>query len=276
MKPKSTPIVGGAVTALQIPVALDGRVAAYPSSLRGQTTVNLYLLRDGDAALLIDTGFSAHQDLIMQWLEDELPRGHRLGVVTLRQSEFDSVCNVVPTVNRFNVTMVFGAQSQGMTWFGFRPDQRLDESAAGTGYSVLKKDPITFLDNPSRAISAIVPALRLLNTHWLFDPLSRTLFTSDAFCHLDGESVHEVTVDELIEYLIATRYWWLAGARTSEIVDWLDQVFTCFPVERIAPAYGPVLEGVETVARTVDIYKSALRQLADAPSAAARMGRIPA
>lgn len=275
MQPTSVPIAGGAVTALQIPIALDGRIAAYPATVRSTGVVNIYLLRDGNSALMIDTGFSAHQDLVLDWLADQLPRDHRLGVVVLRQSEFDSVCNVVPVVDRFNVTMVYGAQSQGMTWFGFRPDQRLGDRTINAPYSVLKNDPITFLENKSRAISLIVPALRLLNTHWLFDPLSHTLFTSDAFCHLDGDQPRDVTTEELRDYLLSTRYWWLAGARTRKLTDWLDRVFNTFRVERIAPAYGPMLEGPATVSRVVDVYKLTLRELADAPSAAVEMGGIP-
>lgn len=274
MQPTSVPIAGGAATALHIPIALDGRISAYPATARGTGVVNIYLLRDGNSALLIDTGFSTHQEVVLDWLADELPRDHRLGVVVLRQSEFDSVCNVVPIVNRFNVEMVYGAQSQGMSWFGFRPDERLGSRAMSAPYSVLKKDPITFLDSTSRAIPVIVPLLRLLNTHWLFDPLSRTLFTSDAFCHLDGNEPRDVTTGELRTHLLSTRYWWLAGARTREITGWLDQVFNTFAIERIAPAYGPVLAGSEMVSAVVDVYKRTLHELADSPSAAVDMGGI--
>lgn len=237
--------------------------------------VNLYLLREGRTALLVDTGFSAHQDDVLRWLDEQLPADHQLAVITLRQSEFDSVCNVIPIVNRFNVTRVFGAQSQGMAWFGFRPDEKLEAGAVDVPYTAVRRDPITVLDNPSRPISVIQPALRLLTTHWLFDPLSRTLFTSDAFGHLSGDRTREVDTDELRDYLTNTRFWWLAGARTQIIVDWLDSLFSTFSVERIAPSYGPVLEGT-AVRRTVELYKSALRGLANSPNAASEMGRIPA
>lgn len=268
-------IAGGAASVLHLPVSLDGRIAAYPAALRGEAMVNVYLLREGRNALLIDTGFSAHQDDVLSWLAEQLPADHQLAVITLRQSEFDSVCNVVPIVNRFNVTTVFGAQSQGMTWFGFRPDEKLEGRAATVPYTAVRQGPITVLDNPSRTISVIQPALRLLTTHWLFDPLSRTLFTSDAFGHLSGVQAGEIGADQLRDYLTATRYWWLAGARTETIIDWLDSVFATFDVDRIAPAYGPLLEGA-AVDRTVEVYKSALRGLAKAPSAAPEMGRVPA
>ncbi|MGV9801252.1 hypothetical protein ACWDTP_24725 [Mycobacterium sp. NPDC003449] len=268
-------LADGAVSVLHMPVRLDGRIAAYPSHLRGEAVVNIYLLREGDSALLIDTGFSAHEDDVLSWLAGQLPADHRLGVITLRQSEFDSVCNVVPIVNRFNVTEVFGAQSQGMIWFGFRPDRRLDGRAETVPYTVIRQDPITFLGDPARPVEVIQPALRLLTTHWLFDPSSRTLFTSDAFGHLDGISPRNVTVGELTTYLVNTRYWWLAGARTGPIIDWLDSVFATRRVDRIAPAYGPLLEGPE-LRSTVQAYRGALRELADRRSAAPEMGRVPA
>lgn len=276
MQPTSDSFANGSVSVLHLPLDLDGRVAAYPSALRGQAMVNVYLLREGRTALLVDTGFSIHQDDVLDWLGQQLPVGHELAVITLRESEFDSVCNVVPVVNRFNVTTVYGAQSQGMIWFGFRPDEKLEGRAASVSYTTVRQDPITLLDNPSRTISVIQPALRLLTTHWLYDPMSRTLFTSDAFGHLSGAQARDVGAGELRDYLTATRYWWLAGARTETIVDWLDSLFETFNVDRIAPAYGPLIEGAAAVNRTVGTYKSVLRDLANAPSAAPEMGRIPA
>lgn len=265
----------GAVSVLHLPLVLDGRIAAYPAALRGEAMVNLYLLREGRTALLVDTGFSSHQDDVLRWLDEQLPAGHQLSVITLRESEFDSVCNVIPIVNRFNVTTVFGAQSQGMIWFGFRPDARLEGRAASVPYTTVRQDPITVLDNPSRTISVIQPALRLLTTHWLYDPLSWTLFTSDAFGHLPGAGARDVDADELRKYLTTTRYWWLAGARTQSIVDWLESLFATFRVDRIAPTYGPLLEGA-AVGRTIDTYKRVLRDLAGMPNAAPEMGRVPA
>lgn len=273
--PSSEILADGAVSVLHLPVRLDGRIAAYPRRLRGDAVVNLYLLREGHTALLIDTGFSAHQADVLAWLDAELPAGHDLSVITLRQSEFDSVCNVVPVVNRFSVSTVFGAQSQGMSWFGFRPDAHLEGRAASVEYTTVKHGPITVLDNPSRPISVITPALRLLTTHWLYDPSSRTLFTSDAFGHLTGERVYDVDAVELRDYLLATRYWWLAGARTETIVDWLHTVFETFRVDRIASAYGPLLEG-DAVARAVEVYTSVLRGLATEPTPAPAMGKVPA
>ena len=43
--------------ALQNPMLLDGRVSSYPGSARGYSVTNCYLLRQPDAAWLIDTGF---------------------------------------------------------------------------------------------------------------------------------------------------------------------------------------------------------------------------
>ncbi|MGH3641823.1 MAG: hypothetical protein ACRDUX_22665 [Mycobacterium sp.] len=274
MQSTSFTFADGAVSVLRLPIDLDGRIAAYPATQRGEAVVNVYLLRDGPAALLIDTGYSAHEPDVLKWLDEQLPDDHRLGVFALRQSEFDSVCNVIPVATNFNVTTVFGAQSQGMSWFGFRPDRRLEGNAVNVPYSVVRQDPITFLDNPSRIISVLQPALRLLTTHWLFDPLSRTMFTSDAFGHLPGDQAADVTADTLRDYLIETRYWWLAGARTDVIVDWLDDVFAGFHVERIAPAYGSLIEG-PAVRRTVDVYKRVLRDLATSSTAAPSMARVP-
>ena len=42
---------------LQNPMKLDGRVSSYPGSARGWSVANCYLLKQPDAAMLIDTGF---------------------------------------------------------------------------------------------------------------------------------------------------------------------------------------------------------------------------
>ena len=57
-------IAQGKLFALQNPMKLDGRVSSYPASARGYSVTNCYVLRQPDAAWLIDTGFGCHEAAI--------------------------------------------------------------------------------------------------------------------------------------------------------------------------------------------------------------------
>ena len=59
----------GKLYALQHPFALDGRVSSYPVSARGYSVVNSYLLKQSDAAMLIDTGFGKDEPAIRAEIE---------------------------------------------------------------------------------------------------------------------------------------------------------------------------------------------------------------
>ena len=70
---------------------------------RGHTVANSYVFVEGDRALLVDTSYSVHEEGLLAALEEVLPPGAELELFPPRLGEFDSVCNVVPVVERFGV-----------------------------------------------------------------------------------------------------------------------------------------------------------------------------
>ena len=60
--------------ALQNPMLLDGRVSSYPASATGYSVTNCYLLRQPDAAWLIDTGFGGDEPALRAQIETLIPR----------------------------------------------------------------------------------------------------------------------------------------------------------------------------------------------------------
>ncbi|PWT86143.1 MAG: hypothetical protein C5B56_12885, partial [Proteobacteria bacterium] len=62
-------LAAGQLYALQNPFALDGRVSSYPASARGYAVANCYLLKQSDAAMLIDTGFGKDEPTIRGQIE---------------------------------------------------------------------------------------------------------------------------------------------------------------------------------------------------------------
>ncbi|MCZ6455400.1 MAG: hypothetical protein O6909_14270, partial [Alphaproteobacteria bacterium] len=56
-----TTLAEGKLYALQNAYELDGRISSYPNSARGFSASNCYLLKQEDGALLLDTGYTAHE-----------------------------------------------------------------------------------------------------------------------------------------------------------------------------------------------------------------------
>ena len=54
--------------ALQNVFELNGRISQYPKSARGFTPSICYLLKQEDGALLLDTGYSAHEASLLSQL----------------------------------------------------------------------------------------------------------------------------------------------------------------------------------------------------------------
>ncbi len=72
-----------------------------------------------------------------------------------------------------------------------------------------------------------------------------------------------------MDFLLGSRFWWLAGARSEPIRRAIAEIFDTYPVETIAPSYGCVLRGARTVERH---YRMLDQVLADA-SALPSLGR---
>ena len=64
--------------ALQNPMKLDGRVSSYPASARGYSVTNCYVLRQPDAAWLIDTGvWVRYVSMLADGQRSQTYAGHR-------------------------------------------------------------------------------------------------------------------------------------------------------------------------------------------------------
>jgi flavorubredoxin len=236
---------------------------------------NLYLLTGPGRSLLLDTGTVSHQEQVLHWLGDNLPDLGALDAVVLRMGEFDSVANMVAITDKFPVGTIHGAQADGLKWFDVHPEAAGPASLGEAAYARLASaDRITLA--PHRVVEVSQPLLRLLTTHWLHDPWTHSLFTSDAFSHagpttgsrpwIITDDTDATTVDDVCRHLLSGRFWWLAGADTAPIVDWLESFFASHRVDRICPTHGAVIEGADLVRCHVGLVTEALRRLADRPA----------
>jgi hypothetical protein len=276
--------------ALVNPFALDGRpVSTHPPSASGFAPINCYLLVDGAEALMIDTGVAVHEARIIAQLADVLSPGTELSIFVLRLSEYNSVSNARAIAREFNVTRLItggGIPTADFDdWLCFQPDDH-EEGGGALGRARLARaarwSPMgqTEVRGPGdRRLQLLRPELQLISTYWLYDAASRTLFTSDAFSHVWRKTdsgpwtVEEPddapSVEELSEYLVGSRYWWLAGANTLSIRRALERLREAHEIERVAPATGCILAGRHAVERHFELMDQALERLGAAPKGSA-------
>jgi flavorubredoxin len=265
-----TTIAEGKLYALQNPFALDGRVSSYPSSARGYSVANSYLLTQSDAAMLIDTGFGKDEPAIRAQIESLITPGLPLSLFPLRLNEFMSINNVETLAALFNVETCYTSDVDAALWFDF--------GAKTEGRDVLKSMKITAvtradtiqLGTKNRVIDVMQAPIRLIPTRWLYDRSTRTLFSSDMFTHVWRDTrkgpwtVTEVddsstSLQNMRSFLLNTRYWWLEGAATDSIRRGISDVFDKYDVETIAPGYGCILRGRNVVVRHYQLLDEILK-----------------
>jgi hypothetical protein len=282
----------GKLYALPNAYELDGRVTTHPPDARGFAPQHVYALVEGASALILETGFTVHQDTILAQLDAVLPQGARVALFPLSMGEFRSVCNTRPIVERYNVRTLYGPFQDASTWVDFRPElvppgtdvgggkmSSLDVEIIGGSGRVIDVD-----EAGMRRVEALNAVLRLLPTNWIYDPATRTLFTSDTFTHVwrptDAgpwaitAADDTTTLDDLTDYLLRTRFWWLAGANSEPLRRGLAEVFDTHEIDNVAPSYGCILRGSGVVARHYELLQEALRTLSERPSIGLSAGAV--
>jgi hypothetical protein len=266
----------GRVYALQNTFELNGRISAYPDSARGYSVANCYLLKGGDRALLLDTGYSVHEQQILGQLGDLIGPETALSLMPLRINEFMSVTNAVAIAKRFNVVECFSPVPKIEEWIEFEA-QRGDERNPVLKTTIIgslsgKGGPRVEL-GPDRIVDVMNAPIRLINTMWIYDETSKTLFSSDMFSHLwsdredgpwllgDNETDDVTDFPFIRSFLLNTRYWWIEGANMSPIRKAVAEVYDRFDIETIAPGYGTVISGRAHVDKQFVVLDDVLDQL---------------
>jgi hypothetical protein len=251
--------------ALQNPFALDGRVSSYPASARGFSVANCYLLKQSDAAMLIDTGFGKDEPAIRSQIERLIAPALPLSMFPLRLNEFMSINNVESFAGHFNIDQCYTSNPDAALWFDF--------GATANGRSILDAMKVTAvtradtiqLGKGGRAIDVMQAPIRLIATRWLYDRTTRTLFSSDMFTHVwrdrasgpwivqetENKSAdnNSTSLRDIRSFMLNTRYWWLEGVSTDSMRRGIGDIFDKHDIETIAPGYGCILRGRKVVAR---------------------------
>jgi flavorubredoxin len=182
-----------------------------------------------------------------------------------------SVCNVEAIAQNFDVEQCYSGNPDAALWVDFGRRSDTNDTRPYSLKTTLVSRAETLQVGDDRAIDVFQAPLRLINTRWMFDQATRTLFTSDSFSHqwsdrADGPwaiSADEcdTTVDHIRSFLLNTRYWWLEGGKTTELRRKLGAVFEKYPIETIAPGYGRVLRGRALVERQYQMFDEVLARL---------------
>lgn len=272
-----TELSPGRVYALHNTFELNGRVSAYPRTARGYAPSNCYLLVDNGAAMLLDTGYACHEDEILSQLSGLIDPQMPLSLFPLRINEFMSVCNTMAIAKRFNVVECFSNVPDIEDWVEFETLRGQERNPVLKTTLIARGDhcqvPIGGEKGGGRLVDVMNAPLRLISTRWIYDPETKTLFSSDMFSHVwsdreDGPWVLGNNEDDGVtdfafvrSFLLNTRYWWIEGANMSPIRKAVNEVFETFDIETIAPGYGAILRGRNHVERQFSVLDDVLGQL---------------
>lgn len=261
---------------------LDGRVATHPLASRGFAPLNCFLAVEPGHALLLDTGLSAHEQSLLAQIASLLPSSSRLSVWALRIGEYASICNVRPVVERFDVDVLYGSQGVPTEWVDFRPERVPYGSPIAAGalaeidYRLARQGDAVPVGSAGRSLLTLVAPLRLLPTNWVYDERTRTLFTADAFAYawrptaagpwVVTDDDDPTTEDGVMEFLLGSRFWWLAGARTGPMREAIAEIFETYPIATIAPSFGCLIQGEAAVRRHYELLDRVLQRAAAMPS----------
>ncbi|MDE0781440.1 MAG: hypothetical protein OSB67_11910 [Alphaproteobacteria bacterium] len=272
----TTELCSGRVYALQNTFELDGRISAYPESARGYSVANCYLLKEGARALLLDTGYTVHEQDILGQLGALITPETALSLLPLRINELMSVTNAVAIAKQFNVVECFSPVPAIEDWIEFetlRGEERNPVLKTTVIGSLSGKGGPRVELGPDRIVNVMNAPIRLINTMWIYDEVSKTLFSSDMFSHLwsdredgpwllgDNETDDVTDFPFVRSFLLNTRYWWIEGANMAPIRKAVAEVFDKFDIETIAPGYGSIVSGRAHVNQQFAVLDDVLDQL---------------
>lgn len=268
-----TELVAGKVYALHNTFELNGCISAYPEDARGFAPANCYLLIDDDAAMLLDTGYAAHEGEILEQLDSLLDREMPLSLLPLRLNEFMSVSNTMAVAKRFNVIECFSNVPNIEDWVEFETLRGEERNPILKTTLLERGDHTQVALGPNRMIDVLNAPIRLISTRWIYDDATKILFSSDMFSHIwnqvedspwqigDNEEDNVTDFPFVRSHLLNTRYWWIEGANMAPVRQAVNDVFERYDIQTIAPGYGTILRGRKHVERQFNTLDEVLVKL---------------
>lgn len=267
-------VVPGVLYAVGGGIPSEVSVSWIPEGLAGWMPVQCYAFRDGPDAMVMDGGLGAHRLEIEDGLSAVLDGAPPPRLLVSRW-EPDSMVNLPWLIDRFGAREI-------LSYGGIDPldfFERFEatsanaqvEAAAGPAHLV-PISPGDVLQVGSLRIEVLTASLRLLLTSWFYEHTTRSLFTADSFGFLSNPAgptpfVVRPAADRIspgiLRRSLLTKFDWLVGAHCDALVADLEAFQAEYPIDRVCPSFGGIIEGQESVARLFHAAVAALRQLAD-------------
>jgi flavorubredoxin len=217
--------------------------------------VSLYLLREEDDVILVDSGSFYHREEITGDI-DNLTDGDGPDAIILSHSDYPHAANVSPLggdTEEVELVASSGSPSQqGL------PDARKCEIG---GQLDVKGRTFSFIDPPLADRS---------HTTWIYDHGDGVLFTADGFgnyhergqCRFLSDGFEDGTPAEEIYEYHRDNLVWLRYVAPEKVERALDSIFEEFDVNAIAPVHGNPIEGDDIYVYRDRLY-DAMRRITD-------------
>ena len=210
--------------------------------------VSLYLVREGDDVILIDSGSFFHREGITESIEAATD-GEGPDAIVLSHSDYPHAGNVTSLgAETDDVELVASSGSPAQQGL---PDARKCEIG---GQLEVKGRTFSFIDPPLADRS---------HTTWIYDHGDGVLFTADGFgnyhepgqCdYLSGDFADVTPAESIYEYH-RDNLVWLRYVAPEKVQHTLNAIFDGFAVDAVAPIHGNPIEGDD-----VDVYRDRLHE----------------
>jgi flavorubredoxin len=240
-------------------VAANGR-SWLPPGTEGFEPFSKYVFVSKDGVLLIDTGVAAHGPALIESLRRIV--GRRWIMVVVTRIELDCTSNLGRIVDNFPKVQVATVTKNN-------PPLGLVHYQRALPYETTSR--LTYGqrlgDLGFERLRSIAPPVRLLNTTWMHDAVTNTLFTSDFFgadllAGIDDPIVRSDVVGlpttAALRRHILTKFDWLEHARLDPLRTAWDNLFAEIKPDRLAPGLGRIQSGRDLCARVIDDYRTAV------------------
>jgi hypothetical protein len=261
-------LVTGRLYALGACIPNDGRISWLDGESKGWEALNAYVAVEDSAAYVIDTQFPIVETEVRDQART-LRQRHGLTDATLvltRVVEFDSVGNAEILERVLPIKRVY-AHYMPEEWLYMRGVAPRRDRLGFDPMLLEKQETLEWV--PSRPLTTLGAPIRLLACSWFYDHETRTLFTSDGFSHAHAKdpeqrlltAANDTTTEDDVRNHLLRKFDYLEGADTRPVRAALEQLFSTYQVERIAPTLGLILEGADVVNRHVGFLDNALAAL---------------
>lgn len=262
-------LVPGSLYALGGDLEVNGWTSWAPDDVRGTQRCSCFLLLTSEEAMLIDCCPAVLRQTVIEQLKSILPADRDLSIF-LTRAEYDTSGNIGAIAASLPVKAVYAASGIGSRKgnpfdgfdFALAPAQNARPFAEIASERIPVGDAIPLGDG--RRLEVVTAPFRVLAAYWAYDTGTGTLFPSDAFGYTIDTP--DISVQEGFRNL-ASRYWWLPGARTERIAEDLDAIFASRDVQIIASVHGCIFVGRDEVERQRQKMLQMLTLAGSAPAA---------